>query len=69
MTQSSIILCPCGRWHNAAAIVTERYRQRFRCGLSVTCEAGMVKYRYKRRDVEVVELAGGQMHLFVRLES
>lgn len=64
---SSYIICPCGRWHKAATIATEKYVQRFRCGLRCTLKAGHVEYRYKGKDILVLELAGGQAHLFVRL--
>lgn len=64
---SSIILCPCGRWHKAAVFATEKYVQRFRCGLRVTLTKGKTDYSYKGRFVQVQELAGGDDHLFIRI--
>lgn len=67
--KSSLVLCPCGRWHGIVTIVTETYRHRFRCGLRVTCKAGNLQFAYKKHQVEIVELASGQEHLFIRVRK
>ena len=64
---SSIILCPCGAWHPCEIRVTERYSHRFTCGLYVILDRGEAQYEYEGRPVEVIDLASGTNHLFVRL--
>lgn len=68
-SMSSVLICPCGRWHKAALRATEKYVQRFRCGLRATLKDGENVYRYKGREALIVELAAGQTYLYMRLSS
>jgi len=65
----TIIVCPCGKWHEAPVRATETFRKRFPCGLRVHLEPGFSEYDFKRKPAEIVGLAAGQEHLYIHLEQ
>lgn len=67
MNPQSIVLCPCRRWHSVSLRATERYRQRFRCGLTVVLNSGFNDYRYKGKKVAIVALGTSPGILFILL--
>lgn len=69
MDAQSIVLCPCGKWHSTALRATERYRQRFRCGLTAVLNHNVNVYRYKGRERKIVALGSGPGLLFILLEQ
>lgn len=64
-----LVLCLCRRWHAIAVRATERYRHRFRCGLSVVLNAGVTEFRYKGATLNIGDLAGGKHYLFIKLKK